>query len=127
MGYLLSNSSVFAKWIKPCPPEDLDPRSRTILRPDQDPKDRDDMIIGTQIGEHLLGRQGSDCLFGSDGDDDLDGGPGPDTLSGGVGKDTLKGGSGMDTFHCGNDWDTVIGYKQQHDRDMKTGNCVLRQ
>jgi Ca2+-binding RTX toxin-like protein len=56
-----------------------------------------DILQGTEFGDHLRGGAGSDSLNGLDGDDLLQGDEGDDVLIGGAGGDSLDGGTGLDT------------------------------
>jgi VCBS repeat-containing protein len=60
-----------------------------------------DVIIGTDLNEHITPGAGMDHLDGVGGNDHLDGGPGDDTLFGGIGNDWLIGGEGNDVLTGG--------------------------
>ncbi|OSQ52419.1 hypothetical protein MGEO_03240 [Marivita geojedonensis] len=57
-------------------PEDSVALSFVVPDTDQGGGDTDDLLIGTQISDHLRGLGGNDTLVGLAGDDLLDGGPG---------------------------------------------------
>ena len=71
----------------------------------------DDIITGSNLGDHLIGGAGNNTLNGLDGDDTLDvsGSSGTNTLNGGAGDDTLIGGTGDDTLNGGGGNDTLYG------------------
>ena len=70
---------------------------------------RDDLVVGTGLGDTITGVGGDDTVAGVDGRDLLRGNTGEDALSGADGRDTLTGGGGDDTLVGGADADRLKG------------------
>jgi Ca2+-binding RTX toxin-like protein len=71
--------------------------------------DRDDVRIGTLLGDRIELRGGNDAGDGREGADRIDGGAGDDELYGFHGQDVLFGGSGWDALFGENQRDTLYG------------------
>jgi Ca2+-binding RTX toxin-like protein len=69
----------------------------------------DDILVGTDLRDHLEGGAGDDLIHGLAGDDWLDGGSGDDAVHGDAGDDTLLGGTGDDLLDGGADDDRLLG------------------
>lgn len=67
------------------------------------------IIVGTNLPDHLIGTEGPDCILGLDGADIIEGLGGDDYLIGGQGQDTLIGGPGRDTLLAGEGDDVLDG------------------
>lgn len=70
--------------------------------------DRDDLILGSAVGDVLYGGLGNDTLRGNPGADTVYGGPGDDVADGGAGNDYLVGGPGADTLLGGDGDDSLV-------------------
>jgi Ca2+-binding RTX toxin-like protein len=68
-----------------------------------------DILTGSNYGDHLSGGLGDDTLLGGGGRDELDGGDGDDVLDGGVWDDILIGGQGNDRLLGGSGRDELNG------------------
>jgi Ca2+-binding RTX toxin-like protein len=63
--------------------------------------DGDDVIVGSQVEDHIYGLDGNDVLSGRGAADWIEGGAGNDFITGGQGVDIVEGGTGNDSIFAG--------------------------
>lgn len=61
-----------------------------------DPREGNQILVGSQLGDDLHGTINNDAIYTGDGNDAANGGDGLDYIRGGAGNDTLTGGNGID-------------------------------
>jgi hypothetical protein len=80
-------------------------------RPDPQPGNKGQVILGLGGDDVIYGGNAKDCLVGGPGDDIIYGNNGSDIILGGLGHDTLYGDNGPDSLDGGDDDDYLDGGK----------------